>query len=100
MGWRWTHAPAAWPLATPCSVCVSSRDRGLIPGELRPPTSHFPGAENALGHPDEFDERRENVNIDGGRGVPVLSSSLYLMGIRQLINWGGAHQAEVPFVTS
>lgn len=31
---------------------------------------------------------------------PVLLAPLYLMGIRELINWGVIHQAEVPFVTS
>lgn len=45
MGWRQTHTSAALPLAICCSVSVLSPSRGpgLIPGEPRPPTSHFPG---------------------------------------------------------
>ena len=62
--------------------------------------SSGPQPATSLGHPDEFDERRENVITDGGAGDPFLPHPLYLMGIRPLINWGGAHEAEMPSVTS
>ena len=36
---------------------------------------------------------------EGGTGV-LTCHPPYLVGIRQLVNWGGAHQAEAPSVTS
>lgn len=101
MGWRQTHTSAALPLTTSCSVSVLSPSRGLglMPGETRPPTSHFPGQTVAWAILMSL-MKEERMSTLMGAGESLSHHPPHQMGIRQLINGGGAHQAEMPFVTS